>query len=74
MIIGILQGSLLGSILKISMMRVLCRSVAPMRIQFMFKLLGMLSLQSLPGKGLISLSNNVHLKEKSLETVGNRYT
>ena len=48
MIIGILQGCLLGPILKISMMRVLCRSVAPMRILFMFKLVWMLSLQSLP--------------------------
>ena len=48
MIIGILQGYLLGPILKISIMRVLCRSVAPMTIQFMFKLVEMLFLQSLP--------------------------
>ena len=48
MIIGILQGCLLGPIFKISMMRVLCRSVAPVRIQFMLKFVGMLSLQSPP--------------------------
>ena len=48
MILGTLQGCLLGSTLKINMMRVLCRSFAPMRIQFMFKLVGMSCLQSLP--------------------------
>ena len=48
MILSILQGCMLGSTLKINMMRVLYRSFAPMRIQFMFKLVGMPCLHSLP--------------------------
>ena len=74
MILGILQGCLFGPTLKINIMRILCRSFAPMRIQFMFKPVGMPCLHSLPGKSLISLSNEVHLKEITLETVGKSYT
>ena len=74
MILDILQGCLLGPTLKINMMRVLCRSFAPMRIQLVLKFVGMPCLHSLPRKSLIILSNDVHLKEKTLKTVGKSYT
>ena len=75
MILGIpLQGCQLDPTLKINMMMVLCRSFAPMRIEFVFKFVGIPCLHSLLWKSLVSLSNDVHLKDKTFETVGKSYT
>ena len=73
MILGILLGCLFDPTLKIKMMRVLCRSFVPMRTQFVFKFVGMPCLHSLPWKSLISLSNDVHLKKKTLEKAIHHY-